>query len=158
MLPQVPFWPDLPQRSPEGCRVAQACGAYADVVRPRCTGSGYEVVPGQLAALLERLEQGQACRAPGRSAGFFACEQAVAAGMFVHASAWKGQRLGPLTLAWQRCTEDQDNGATKRDTPSALLGPLVLGNVVRGCAQRGRHRRHNCSCRAQAMVVRCTNY
>jgi hypothetical protein len=120
LLPQVPFWPDLPQRSPEGCRVAQACGAYADVVRPRCTGSGYEVVPGQLAARLERLEQGQACRAPGRSAGFFACEQAVAAGMFVHASALKGQRLGPLTLAWQRCTEDQDNGATKRDTPSLL--------------------------------------
>jgi hypothetical protein len=35
-----------------------------------------------------------------------ACEQAVAAGMFVHASALKGQRLGPLTLAWQLCTED----------------------------------------------------
>jgi len=37
------------------------------------------------------------------------------------------------------------------------LGPLVPGNVVRGWVQRGRHRRHNCSCRAQAMVVRCTN-
>ena len=35
---------------------------------------------------------------------------------------------------------------------------LAMGSLLRECAHRGQHRRHNCSCRAQAMVVRCTNY
>ena len=97
----IPFWPELPQCSPEARSVEQTFGAFADLVRPRLDSYGYEVVPGQLPALLERLEQSPACLEPTRSAGFFAFEQAMAAGRFRHALALKGQVIGPLTLAWQ---------------------------------------------------------
>ena len=79
--------------------------AFADLVRPWRTGAGYEVVPGRLAALRERLEQAPAHLEPARSPGFFAFEQAMAAGRFAHAVAVKGQVLGPLTLAWQLSAE-----------------------------------------------------
>jgi hypothetical protein len=85
--------------------VEQTFGAFADLVRPRRTGLGSEVLPGRLAALLERLEQAPAGLEPGRSPGFFAFEQAMAAGQCAHAVAVKGQLMGPLTLAWQLWAE-----------------------------------------------------
>jgi hypothetical protein len=88
--PHIPFWPELPQRSPNARSVEQTFGAFADLVRPCRIGSGYEVVPGQLAALLERLEQAPARLEPARSAGFFAFAQAMTAGWFAHAVAVKG--------------------------------------------------------------------
>jgi hypothetical protein len=103
--PLVPFWPELPQRSPDARSVEQTLSAFADLVRPRCNGSGYEVLPSRLATLLERLEQAPAHLEPARSAGFFAFAQAVAAGRFAHAIAVKGQLIGPLTLAWQLFAE-----------------------------------------------------
>ena len=101
VCPVIPFWPELPRRSPETRSVEQTFGAFADLLRPRLDRYGYEVVPGQLAALLERLQQSPARLEPTRSAGFFAFEQAMAAGRFRHAVAVKGQVIGPLTLAWQ---------------------------------------------------------
>jgi hypothetical protein len=103
--PLIPFWPELPQRSPHARSVEQTFGAFADLVRPRSTGSGYEVIPGRLAVLLERLEQAPARLEPTRSPGFFTFEQAMAAGLFAHAVAVKGQLIGPLTLAWQLWAE-----------------------------------------------------
>jgi hypothetical protein len=85
--------------------VAQTFSAFADLVRPRVNGSGYEVAPGQLAVLLERLEQAPVCLEPARSAGFFVFEQAMAAGLFARAIAVKGQLIGPLTLAGQLFAE-----------------------------------------------------
>jgi hypothetical protein len=105
ICPHLPFWPELPQRSPQARSVEQTFGAFADLVRPCRIGSGYEVVPGKLAVLLERLEQAPARLEPARSPGFFAFEQAMAAGRFAHAVAVKGQLLGPLTLAWQLSAE-----------------------------------------------------
>src|SRR5262245_35118523 len=99
--PLLSFWPELPQRSPYARSVEQTFGAFADLVRPCRTGSGYEVAPGQLATLRERLEQASVCLEPARSAGFFAFEQVMAAGWYAHAVAVKGQMIGPLTLAWQ---------------------------------------------------------
>ena len=101
VCPVIPFWPELPRCSPEARSVEQTFGAFADLLRPRLDSYGYEVVPGQLAALLERLQQSPARLEPTRSAGFFAFEQAMAAGRFRHAVAVKGQVIGPLTLAWQ---------------------------------------------------------
>ena len=103
--PLVPFWPELPQHSLEARMVEQTFTAFADLVHPRRTGSGYEVVPGRLAALLGRLDQAPARLDPNHSAGFFAFEQAIAAGQFAHAVAVKGQLIGPLTLAWQLWAE-----------------------------------------------------
>jgi hypothetical protein len=104
VCPLIPFWPELPRRSPQARSVEQTFGPFADLLRPRLDSYGYEVVPGQLTALLERLEQAPARLEPTRSAGFFAFEQAMAAGRFRHAVAVKGQVLGPLTLAWQLFT------------------------------------------------------
>ena len=104
-LSPSPFWPELPRHSPHARSVEQTIGAFMDLVRPCRTGSGYEVVPGQLAALLERLEQAPAHLEPARSAGFFAFEQAMTVGWFAHAVAVKGQLIGPLTLAWQLFAE-----------------------------------------------------
>jgi hypothetical protein len=85
--------------------VEQTFSAFADLVRPRVNGSGYEVAPGQLAVLLERLEQAPVYLESARSAGFFVFEQAMAAGLFAHAVALKGQLIGPLTLAGQLFAE-----------------------------------------------------
>jgi hypothetical protein len=101
VCPLIPFWPELPRCSPETRSVEQTFGAFADLLRPRLDSYGYEVVPGQLATLLERLQQSPARLELRRSAGFFAFEQAMAAGRFRHAVAVKGQVIGPLTLAWQ---------------------------------------------------------
>ena len=103
--PLIPFWPELPQHSLGARCVEQTFSAFADLVRPRLTGSGYEVAPGQLTVLLERLEQAPVGLEPARSAGFFVFEQAMAAGLFAQAVACKGQLLGPLTLAWQLFAE-----------------------------------------------------
>ena len=89
--PRLPFWPELPRRSPHARSVEQTIGAFTDLVRPCRTGAGYEVMPGQLAALLERLEQAPAHLEPARSAGFFAFEQAMAVG----SSCTRGRREGP---------------------------------------------------------------
>jgi hypothetical protein len=105
VCPLVPFWPELPRRSREARSVAQTLSAVTDLVRPRCNGSGYDVVPSRLATLLERLEQAPVRLEPARSPGFFAFAQAVAAGRFAHAAAVKGQLIGPLTLAWQLFAE-----------------------------------------------------
>ena len=105
LCPLIPFWPELPQHSPGARCVEQTFSAFADLVRPRVTGSGYEVRPDQLAVLLERLEQAPVCLEPARSVGFFVFEQAMAVGLFTQAIAVKGQLLGPLTLAWQLFAE-----------------------------------------------------
>ena len=65
--PHIPFWPELPQRSPNARSVEQTFSAFTDLVCPCRTGSGYEVVPGQLAELLERLKQAPAHLEPARS-------------------------------------------------------------------------------------------
>jgi transposase-like protein len=80
--PRLPFWPELPPRAPDARSVAQTFSACADLVHPCRTGSGYEVVPGRRAVLVERLEQGPTCLVPARTAGFFAFEPAMAAGRF----------------------------------------------------------------------------
>ena len=33
--PRIPFWPELPRRSPHARSVEQTFGAFADLVRPR---------------------------------------------------------------------------------------------------------------------------
>ena len=90
-------------------------GAFADLVQPRQADYGYEVRPGKLAALLERLEQYPERLEPGRSAGFFAFEQALASSTRPGHPADAARRFRP-----------------------AVLRNLVRGNVVLGRTQRVR--------------------
>jgi hypothetical protein len=126
--PLIPFWPELPRRSLHARSVEQTFGAFADLVRPCRTGSGYEVVPGQLVTLLERLEQAPARLEPARSAGFFAFEQAMTAGRFAHAVAVKGQLIGPLTLAGYPCVPPFHTGR-RLHGPEVSCPRKVLGFI-----------------------------
>jgi len=98
--PYVPFWPELPQRSPTERSIEQVCGPLRDLLEPRTSGPGYDILPGQVPAVLDRLIHAPAHLDPDCSAGFFAFTAALAAGQFPHAVVVKGQLVGPLTLGW----------------------------------------------------------
>ena len=57
VCPLVPSWPELLRCSLEARSIEQTLSAFADLVRPRCNDSRYEVMPSRLATLLERLDQ-----------------------------------------------------------------------------------------------------
>lgn len=98
--PHIPFWPELPQRAPTERSVEQVCAPLCDLLEPRTGGLGYAILPGQMPALLDRLTHAAVYLDPDCSAGFFAFTEALAAGQFPHAVAFKGQMIGPLTLGW----------------------------------------------------------
>lgn len=98
--PEVPFWPQLPQRAAAEALPAQPLHGAAAWLRPRPGHYGLAVVPGRLPALLEHLRSGGAAALEEDAAtGFFAFERALAAGAFPAARAVKGQVMGPVTLA-----------------------------------------------------------
>ncbi len=101
MCPTLPFWPELPQRTPDERSVERVCRPFLDLLHPHPLGSGYTVRRGQLPTLLERLMHGPAQLDPTNAAGLFAFLAALKAGQLPHAVALKGQLVGPLTLGWQ---------------------------------------------------------
>lgn len=58
--PEVPFWPQLPQRQPAEGTVEQGLAAVGDLLEPRPDGPGYDVAPARLAELRARLWWGSA--------------------------------------------------------------------------------------------------
>jgi hypothetical protein len=97
--PEVPFWPQLPQRSESESAVAQGLGCLADLIEPRGQGYGYQVKAGQIDLVLERLRGSSGALREESAAGFVAFEKALAAGRFSSAAAVKGQIEGPITLS-----------------------------------------------------------
>ncbi|HXI03258.1 MAG TPA: hypothetical protein VNI57_08780 [Candidatus Saccharimonadales bacterium] len=99
VCPEIPFWPQLPQRSPSESAVAQVLAGLEPVLSARPGRAGFSVRRERLKALLRGLKQGPAEMDNEHAAGFFAFKNALAAGRFPHAVAVKGQLLGPVTLA-----------------------------------------------------------
>jgi hypothetical protein len=97
--PEVPFWPQLPQRSESESAIAQGLGCLADLIEPRGQGYGYRVKAGQIDLVLERLRGGSGALREENAAGFAAFEKALASGRFNSAAAVKGQIEGPITLS-----------------------------------------------------------
>lgn len=97
--PEIPFWPQLPQRSPHEGMIAQPLGMLASLLVQRDEGWGYVAAPSQVDSLLDGLQHAPAGLDRARAAGFFAFEAALEAGLFHDAVALKGQTTGPLTLA-----------------------------------------------------------
>jgi methionine synthase II (cobalamin-independent) len=97
--PEVPFWPQLPQRSERESIVGQGLGIVEGLIERRLDGYGYQVKEGQLDRLLETLHGSDGELSPRNAAGFGAFEQACSAGFFPSALAVKGQIEGPITLA-----------------------------------------------------------
>lgn len=107
LCPEIPFWPQLPQRAPGELMVAQALAPVAELLQPREGRYGYQLERHNRAELLRRLTYDQAELTPEVAAGFFALEAALAANAFPRAVALKGQIIGPLTLAAQIFVEEQ---------------------------------------------------
>lgn len=97
--PEIPFWPQLPQLSPKESIIAQSLGLLHELMTPRTAGYGFDVKPGCIDEFIETLHRSDGRLAEENAAGFFAFEQALAAGRFSHATAVKGQIEGPITLA-----------------------------------------------------------
>ncbi len=98
--PEIPFWPQLPQRSPQDDLLLQMVAPLADLLKMRTAGR-IDVLPGRIATVRRRLHSVSARLDETHAPGFFAFEQALAAGDFADARLLKGQLYGPLTLA--RC-------------------------------------------------------
>ncbi|MCS6938253.1 MAG: hypothetical protein NZM94_03225 [Roseiflexus sp.] len=100
VAPEIPFWPQLPQRAVEERMIEQALMPFSDLLLPHGSSYGYRIAhPGGYAELLHRLATVSAELLPSAAAGFFAFEAALAAGAFPRAVALKGQITGPVTLA-----------------------------------------------------------
>ena len=99
LSPEVPFWPQLPQRSERESIVGQGLGIVENLVERRNDGYGYKVKDGQLDLVLEILYQSSGELTPGNAAGFAAFEEALSTGVFPSSVAVKGQIEGPITLA-----------------------------------------------------------
>jgi hypothetical protein len=97
--PEVPFWPQLPQRSESESAIAQGLGCLSDLIEPRSKGYGYQVRSGRIDLVLERLHGSSGALGEESAAGFYAFERTLSSGTFSSAIAVKGQIEGPITLS-----------------------------------------------------------
>lgn len=97
--PEVPFWPQLPQRSERESIVGQGLGIVENLIERRNEGYGYQVKEGQLDSVLETLHKSTGELKSANAAGFSAFKEALSIGAFNSAIAIKGQIEGPITLA-----------------------------------------------------------
>jgi hypothetical protein len=97
--PQVPFWPQLPQRSDTEKAISQGLGCLADLIEPRHEDYGFAVKAGQIDQVLEKLHGSSGALREESAAGFSAFEKALSSDIFSSAAAVKGQIEGPITLS-----------------------------------------------------------
>jgi hypothetical protein len=97
--PEVPFWPQLPQRSESESAIGQGLACLGELIEPRSEGYGYQVKAGQIDSVLEKLHGSTGALGEQNAAGFHAFEKALSAGLFRTAVAVKGQIEGPITLS-----------------------------------------------------------
>jgi hypothetical protein len=96
---EVPFWPQLPQRSTSESAIAQGLGCIADLIERRAEGYGYQVKTGQLDRVVQKLRGSNGELRDENASGFAAFEMALGSGRFGSAEAVKGQIEGPITLS-----------------------------------------------------------
>lgn len=126
LCPEVPFWPQLPQLSKHEYMIEQTLGPRSNLLVPRSAEYGYRVRSGLLQPFLQELHTCSASLDERYAAGFFAFEQAVAAGLFPRARALKCQLVGPITLASMLFNEecvfllDQEHQAAVSDYVTRL--------------------------------------
>ena len=97
--PVIPFWPQLPQRSPAEEMIGQMLSPVLDLVDKH--GPAHFVIKNhRLQEFQQRLREAEAALRESHAAGFFAFERACQSERFCHAVALKGQVTGPATLGW----------------------------------------------------------
>lgn len=105
--PQIPFWPQLPQRSEKETVIRQGIGILADLLEPRAGSYGYRVDPRDLNTVVARLHGGSGMLDGDHAAGFRLFESALESGLFPEAVAVKGQIEGPVSLCTYLYAGDQ---------------------------------------------------
>jgi hypothetical protein len=99
--PSVPFWPQLPQRAAAERPVAQALSPLGGMIEPMVDAPWCytlsQATP--LDTLLGTLADADPALPVEAARGFYALEQALDTNRFPHATAVKGQIVGPITLA-----------------------------------------------------------
>lgn len=97
--PEIPFWPQLPQRSDWESIIGQGLDVLAEQIEPLGEGYGFQVKEGQIDLVLDLLHRSAGELTAQNAAGFPTFERAVSSGLFPQAVAVKGQIEGPITLA-----------------------------------------------------------
>jgi Uroporphyrinogen decarboxylase (URO-D) len=105
--PELPFWPQLPQRSESERMIEQVLRPCLHLVQRRTDRYGYRIRREVEKELLYCFEQCTPALEIEDAAGFYAFERAIQQGMFRDALALKGQIVGPITLALHLSVEDQ---------------------------------------------------
>lgn len=114
--PAVPFWPQLPQRSPHEGMIAQFLGPAAALLETS-DGIRHVVRRGLRGRMLDALEGSDGSLSADRAQGFHLFRHALNDDRFPNRIAVKGQVTGPLTLA--ACLEVKGGSTLARD-PAAL--------------------------------------
>lgn len=96
---EIPFWPQLPQRSPAESMIPQMLPLLLDLLEAK-SPSHYEIKPNQLKIFLQRLRESDAKLSEESASGFFAFERACHENYFSNAVTLKAQISGPITLGW----------------------------------------------------------
>ena len=134
--PQIPFWPQLPQRDQRETSIAQVCAPFAALLQLRAAGWGYTIPAAQLIPFLQRVRHASVALPASHAAGWHTFQQACAAGRFAAAVALKGQVVGPLTLAWSLWYEEQPLCCS--DTALRALQAYLIRHVQWQIAQLRR--------------------
>ncbi len=135
-LPEVPFWPQLPRRTPlegmtlqylEGFPALAEGGAGAEPTA-RAAGEAME----EVAEFYERVLSGALesfSLSPERAAGFYAFEEALDRGAPSALSAVKGHVTGPVTLA-SSLRDARGREVLHDDTLREVVGTFVARKAV----------------------------
>lgn len=99
LAPVVPWWPQLPRRTPHEGMLRQFLGAASNSFETRPFHTGYFLKDGEWDGVIRWLESGNAALDDVHAAGFGSFLDAVSEGRFPDAALLKGQLTGPVTLA-----------------------------------------------------------
>lgn len=114
--PELPFWPQLPQRGPRSAMVGQSL-LDLDPFLKHDSGGACRLASSDRAAFLDALGRAEARYDEDHAPGFFAFLRALEDGRFPRARMVKAQVDGPLTLCAQLRVDD---AAPIQDDPAFL--------------------------------------
>ena len=97
--PVLPFWPQLPGRHPSEGVIPQGLGRLSAFLEPAAKPFCWQVRADCVSSFASALKEDDAAMIPDSAAGFFEFENAIRAGSFPGAAAFKAQSEGPATVA-----------------------------------------------------------
>jgi hypothetical protein len=97
--PEVPFWPQLPQRSEREIVIKQGLDVIRSFIEPRGEGYGYQIKDGAIDSVVEVLHNSDGALTHENALGFFSFQDSLMSGLLGHPLAVKGHIEGPITLS-----------------------------------------------------------